>query len=108
MRRATMWPRRVGERSLSAMTATSWSRSWDAPAKSPKCSTRRKAPPRNRGQAAIGCGIVDERQRRVGLNETVFREVNEQIQDVGRRFDLNPLDLICECGNPSCVTRIAM
>src|SRR3954469_7011643 len=107
-RRATLWPRRVGVQSLSATTATSWSRSWDAPAKSPKCSTRAKAPPRNRGQAAIGWGIVDERERRVGLNETVFREVNEQIQDVARRFDVHPLDLICECGDPSCVTRIVV
>jgi len=52
--------------------------------------------------------IVDERQRRVGLNETIFREVNEQIQDVARRFDMGALDLICECGNPSCLARIAM
>jgi hypothetical protein len=51
---------------------------------------------------------VDERQRRIGMNETVFRSVNEQIEDIGRRFDANALDLICECGNRSCVTRIAM
>jgi hypothetical protein len=51
---------------------------------------------------------VDERQRRVGLNEAVFREVNEQIEDVARRFDVNALDLICECGNPLCIERIAM
>lgn len=51
---------------------------------------------------------MDERQRRVGLNEAVFREVNEQIQDVARRFDMPALDLICECGNSSCVARISM
>jgi hypothetical protein len=42
------------------------------------------------------------------MNETVFRSVNEQIQDVAQRFDVNALDLVCECGNPACVTRIVM
>jgi len=51
---------------------------------------------------------VDERERRVGLNEALFREVNERIQDVAGRFDMNALDLICECGDPSCVARISM
>jgi hypothetical protein len=34
--------------------------------------------------------------------------VNERIQDVAGRFDMNALDLLCECGNPSCVERISM
>jgi hypothetical protein len=53
---------------------------------------------------------VDERGRRVGLNEAVFREVNERIGDVTRQFDVrrDELDLICECGDADCAERISM
>jgi hypothetical protein len=51
----------------------------------------------------------DERVRRIGLNEAVFREVNERIEDLAATFGLDQtLDLICECGNASCTNRIAM
>jgi hypothetical protein len=54
--------------------------------------------------------VVDERQRRVGLNEAVFREVNERIQELGHEFDFvdDELDLICECGDSACQERISM
>ena len=44
------------------------------------------------------------------MNEAVFRDVNERIQDVATTFDLTaePLDLICECGDPNCVERISI
>lgn len=44
------------------------------------------------------------------MNEAVFREVNERIQDVASAFDITsePLDLICECGDASCVARISL
>ena len=50
------------------------------------------------------------REERIGLNEAVFRDVNERIQDVATAFDLTsePLDLICECGDASCVARISL
>ena len=50
------------------------------------------------------------REERVGLNEAVFREVNERIETLAQTFDLDaePLDLICECGDASCVERIRM
>jgi hypothetical protein len=50
------------------------------------------------------------RQERIGLNEAVFREVNERIENVAETFDLvsEPLDLVCECGDPGCVARITM
>jgi hypothetical protein len=53
---------------------------------------------------------VDERARRIGLNEAVFRQVNERIQELAETFRLNEekLDLICECGNASCGSRIEM
>jgi hypothetical protein len=50
------------------------------------------------------------REDRIGLNEAVFREVNERIEDLSETFDLGsePLDLICECGEATCVERITM
>ncbi len=53
---------------------------------------------------------MSERERRVGLNEAVFREVNERIEDLAERFELRsqPLDLICECGDEDCRERISM
>lgn len=44
------------------------------------------------------------------MNEAVFRDVNERIQDVANAFDLTtePLDLICECGDATCVERISL
>jgi hypothetical protein len=49
-----------------------------------------------------------QRARRIGLNETVFREVNERLSSLGTAYVLEdePLDLICECGNVDCVERI--
>jgi hypothetical protein len=51
-----------------------------------------------------------DRGERIGLNEAVFREVNERINDLGEQFGLQdqPLDLVCECGDPTCVERITM
>jgi hypothetical protein len=53
---------------------------------------------------------MSEREQRIGLNEAVFREVNERIEDFAERFDLGeqPLDLICECGDENCRERISM
>ncbi len=50
------------------------------------------------------------REERVGLNEAVFREVNERIEALAETFELGsqPLDLICECGDASCLQRISM
>ena len=50
------------------------------------------------------------REERIGLNEAVFRDVNERIQDVAAGFDVRsePLDLICECGDAKCVKRIIL
>lgn len=50
------------------------------------------------------------RAERIGMNEAVFRDVNERIQDVATAFSLTtePLDLICECGDAACVARISL
>jgi hypothetical protein len=51
-----------------------------------------------------------ERERRIGLNESLFRDVNERIESAADAFGLadQPLNLICECGDPECVQRISM
>ena len=53
---------------------------------------------------------MSSREERIGLNEAVFREVNERIEDLVETFDLKTqsLDLICECGDAACVERISM
>jgi hypothetical protein len=53
---------------------------------------------------------MSEREERIGLNEAVFREVNERINELAGDFGLESetLDLICECGDRNCVERITM
>jgi hypothetical protein len=53
---------------------------------------------------------VDERERRIGLNEAVFREANEQIRDLNEAFAeiTNRLVLVCECGSSACTEQISM
>ena len=53
---------------------------------------------------------MSSREERIGLNEAVFREVNERIESLAEGFNMTsqPLDLLCECGDASCVQRISM
>jgi hypothetical protein len=53
---------------------------------------------------------MEERVRRIGMNEAVFREVNERIQDLAETFGLGTqrLELVCECGDSSCAQQIGM
>jgi hypothetical protein len=52
---------------------------------------------------------VEERERRIGLNEALFREVNERLEELAQGFaHPGKLDLICECGSASCASRIEM
>jgi hypothetical protein len=54
---------------------------------------------------------MDLREQRLGLNEAVFREVNERIKGLAKLFHwgkADPLDLVCECRNATCVQRIEM
>jgi hypothetical protein len=54
--------------------------------------------------------MSDERARRVGLNEALFREVNEQILSLGDQFstDDGAITVICECGNADCTERVEL
>jgi hypothetical protein len=54
---------------------------------------------------------MDLREKRLGLNEAIFREVNERIQGLAKLFRggrSEALDLVCECRNATCVERIEM
>jgi hypothetical protein len=53
---------------------------------------------------------MDERERRVGKNEAVFREVNERLRGVNDAFGTftDRMELVCECGDPSCAERITL
>jgi hypothetical protein len=54
---------------------------------------------------------MDERTRRVGLNEAVFREINEQVEGLNRRLaDIsdNQMHIVCECGELLCVERLVV
>lgn len=52
--------------------------------------------------------MSDDRARRVGLNEAIFRQVNEQIRDINRDLaeDESTMTVICECGNADCAERL--
>ena len=51
-----------------------------------------------------------ERARRIGLNEAVFREVNERVEALARGFRIEHerIEVLCECGDQRCTDRIAM
>jgi hypothetical protein len=53
---------------------------------------------------------MDERARRVGANEALFRHVNERILEVGERFGIGAAeaDFVCECGDASCTELVAL
>ena len=51
---------------------------------------------------------MDERARRVGENEALFRTVNEQVATLNERFERfgEPMSAICECGRFDCNERV--
>jgi hypothetical protein len=53
---------------------------------------------------------MDERERRIGLNEAVFREANERIEELNQTFATltQKLVLVCECGDAQCVEKISI
>lgn len=52
--------------------------------------------------------MSEEQARRVGLNESIFRQVNEQIESLNRDFntDDRTMTIICECADGDCTDRI--
>jgi hypothetical protein len=53
---------------------------------------------------------VGERERRIGANEAIFREVNERIEQLNRTFATltETMEVMCECGELSCAEMISI
>jgi hypothetical protein len=55
---------------------------------------------------------VDARERRMTENETLFREVNERVEDTVKQFHDagggSTAEYFCECANPDCTFRISL
>jgi hypothetical protein len=51
--------------------------------------------------------MSEEQARRVGLNESIFRQVNEQIESLNRDLgtDDAAMTVICECADGDCTER---
>jgi hypothetical protein len=51
---------------------------------------------------------VNERKRRIGENEAIFRSFNEEVQALSRTFTVPTasLRIVCECGARSCTERL--
>jgi hypothetical protein len=54
--------------------------------------------------------LTGESEGRIGINEAIFRDLNERLEEVTREFGSaeHELDLVCECGNVDCVARITV
>jgi hypothetical protein len=52
---------------------------------------------------------VSDRGARVGVNESLFREVNERIEDLHEQLgDAQSFEIVCECGDGECMERFAI
>ena len=52
---------------------------------------------------------MSARDEQIGINEALFREVNERIEDLSRTFGNGQFtDFICECGNADCAARLQL
>jgi hypothetical protein len=54
---------------------------------------------------------VDNTERRKAANEAVFREVNERIEELQRRFSVaedDELQIVCECDRLDCMTHLTV
>jgi hypothetical protein len=53
---------------------------------------------------------MDERAERIGLNEALFRDVNERVKGINDSFGarLEEAEFVCECGDESCTERVRM
>jgi hypothetical protein len=53
---------------------------------------------------------MDERARRIGANEILFRTVNEKIEGLNEAFGTltETMTVVCECGDESCAEQIEL
>jgi hypothetical protein len=53
---------------------------------------------------------VNERERRIGENESLFRSVNEQVRGISSTLSVeaNTMRAVCECGTQSCLEHVEL
>jgi hypothetical protein len=53
---------------------------------------------------------MDDRERRMGINEALFREVNERLRGLNETFGAltNRIELVCECADGGCADRTSL
>ena len=53
---------------------------------------------------------MDERARKIGENEALYRSVNEKIEDLNQTFGLlaESMTIVCECGRLECSEQIQL
>ena len=53
---------------------------------------------------------MDERTRRIGENEALYRSINERIQDLNEGFGMitETMAVVCECGDIECTEQIEL
>ncbi len=54
---------------------------------------------------------MSDQSERIGMNEALFREVNERIEQLKLQGDLggaNTFDIVCECGVTECTERFSI
>ena len=48
--------------------------------------------------------VLEDRQRRIGENEAVFRNVNQMV----RPLDAEVMTILCECGDAACRDQVVI
>jgi hypothetical protein len=48
---------------------------------------------------------LDEKVRKA-TTEALFRDVNERIAESAQRFETDRTQFVCECGDPTCTSRV--
>ena len=52
---------------------------------------------------------MDERERRLGENEILYRDVNERVRELNEQFGVDDqIEFVCECARLECTERLAM
>ena len=53
---------------------------------------------------------MSERERRLALNEAMFREVNERVEDMTNTFEsgTGTFEIVCECADTACTERLSV
>jgi hypothetical protein len=54
-------------------------------------------------------GVSDQQAHEIGRHQSLFREVNERIEELAESLELrDEVPILCECGTPGCNERIVL